>query len=126
MPPVRQTQRMNEDLGTASATRVTHHQIPRSELQVGTWYVGRGRNSNIGRWDGEYFLLIAEAGVRTGPGPRDWTSSAVIKREPYYTAEEGCFQPFRRIDEGEIAEPLGPAGWDAHYGSSMIFKDPQS
>lgn len=99
------------------------HQIPFSELSVGAWYVGRGRNSNIGQWDGEYFLVLAGQGLKAGPGPTDWTNVKAIKREPYYTAHEGCFQPFRRIDEGEMVKPFGQVGWDAHYGELMRFGD---
>ena len=45
----------------------------------------------------------------------------VIKQEPYYAEEEGCFQPFSIIDEGVMIEPFGKVGWDKHYGRRMEF-----
>jgi hypothetical protein len=31
-------------------------QIPIDQLITGKWYVGRGRNSNVGLWNGSRFL----------------------------------------------------------------------
>jgi hypothetical protein len=85
-------------------------QIPLAHLVKGRWYVGRGRNGNVGYWDGDRFLVIAEK-----------CDEYVIKQEPYYTETGGCFQPFALMDEGEMVEPFGRVGWDAHYGRRMEF-----
>ena len=79
-------------------------------LVRGRWYVGRGRNGNVGLWDGQDFLVIGERFGRY-----------VIKEEPYFVAASGCFQPFREIDEGRMVQPFGRVGWDAHYGHRMKF-----
>jgi len=71
-------------------------QIPLNCLTEGRWYVGRGRNSNVGFWDGKFFLVI-------GFKIDSWR----IKREPYYTNESGCFQPFLMIDEGQVLKTMG-------------------
>lgn len=83
-------------------------QIPISELQIGKWYVGRGRNGNVGLWNGVYFLVIAEK-----------NNEYVIKHEPYYSDVSGCFQPFVLVDEGVMVESFGKIGWDKHYGRRM-------
>jgi hypothetical protein len=87
--------------------------IPLNELVKGKWYVGRGRNGNVGQWDGECFLVIGEKFGRPE-----------IKYEPYYGDTTGCFQPFTMIDEGRMVEPFGPVGWDAHYGRRLEFGPP--
>lgn len=78
------------------------------DLKIGCWYVGRGRNANVGLWNGEHFMTI---GSKFGQD--------VIKYEIYYTSESGTFQPFKRIEEGKMIEPFGTIGWDAHYGRSL-------
>lgn len=85
--------------------------IAQDRLVAGKWYVGRGRNGNVGLWDGECFLVIGEK-----------LNEYAIKREPYYAEEQGCFQPFLQIDEGCMTEPFGKAGWNAHYGRRMEFQ----
>ena len=85
-------------------------QIPINELVVDKRYVGRGRNANVGMWDGHHFLVISEK-----------FEDHVIKREPYYTAETGCFQPFAVVDEGVVVEPFGTDIWDKHYGRRLEF-----
>jgi len=85
-------------------------QIPITQLVKGKWYVGRGRNGNVGLWNGNRFLVICEK-----------FDDYVIKQEPYYAEEEGCFQPFSTIDEGVMIEPFGKVGWDKHYGRRMEF-----
>ena len=45
----------------------------------------------------------------------------VIKHEPYYTADCGCFQPFALLDEGMTVEPFGKVGWDRPYGRRVEF-----
>ena len=67
--------------------------IPREELLLDRWYVGRGRNANVGLWDGKYFLTIGEKCGRM-----------VVRKETYYATEAGAFQPFLLIDEGVIIE----------------------
>jgi len=84
-------------------------QIPITDLVKGRWYVGRGRNGNVGFWDGDCFLVI---GMKF---------EYVIKNEPYYTEETGCFQPFAMVDEGVMVEPFGKSGWDLHYGRRVEF-----
>ncbi|KON81238.1 hypothetical protein PA01_06115 [Azoarcus sp. PA01] len=112
---------MSDRLMGKKADAILHVQVPLSDLRLGSWYVGRGRNGNVGLWDGTDFRVIARVGIKTGPGPRDWTTEWGIKREPYYGETEGCFQPFCRIDEGQIVEPFGELGWDAHYGRSLLL-----
>jgi hypothetical protein len=85
-------------------------QIPMYRLARGKWYVGRGRNSNVGLWDGQDFLVISEK-----------FGCYVTKEEPYFVAATGCFQPFREIDEGRMVQPFGRSGWDAHYGHRLKF-----
>jgi hypothetical protein len=82
--------------------------IPKSQLVKDRWYVGRGRNGNVALWDGQEFLTI---GFKF--------DEAVVKREPYYEENSGCFQPFYLVDEGKMIEPFGRSGWDAHYGRSL-------
>ena len=89
-------------------------QIPRCQLEIGRWYVGRGRNANVAQWDGKHFLTIAEK-----------CGSMVVKKEGYYEAEYGCFQPFLLIDEGE--NPDFDKNFDDlkkyinRYGTKLIF-----
>ncbi len=85
-------------------------QLARESLVIGKSYVGRGRNGNVGYWNGRHFLVVA-------PKFDDDT----IKSEPYYEEEKGCFQPFAVVDEGVMVEPFGRVGWDAHYGRRMEF-----
>jgi hypothetical protein len=90
-------------------------QIPFANLIKWKWYVGRGRNGNVGLWDGLCFLVIAEK-----------FDDYVIKHEPYYTDDSGCFQPFAMVDEGRMMESFGHAGWDKHYGRRVEFGAPQT
>lgn len=94
-------------------------QIPYKDLEIGKWYVGRGRNSNIGQWNGRNFTVISECMVYTGSVATVKETRPCIKHESYYTENEGCFQPFKLIDEGVIVEPFGKSGWEAHYGSVL-------
>ena len=82
--------------------------IPKDQLTPLRWYVGRGRTSNVALWDGEIFLTIADKG-----------GQMVVKGEPYYEAESGCFQPFLLVDEGRMVEPFGKVAWDKHYGTVL-------
>jgi hypothetical protein len=68
-------------------------QISREELIPDRWYVGRGRNRDVGKWDGidSFVTICSKFGL--------W----VTKYEGYYDPEKGCFQPFYLIDG--IIEP---------------------
>ena len=96
---------------------MTCTQISKDALIVGRWYAGRGRNANIGMWNGEDFLVLAEVGQKVGPGPRDWVKSWGVKREPYFQADGGCFQPFKMVDMGTVSVPQGEGG----YALEMSF-----
>ncbi len=89
-----------------------HSQIPLKQLKVGAWYIGRGRNSNIGQWNGVNFNVIAQCMDYTGSVATVKSTHPCLKHEPYYTETEGCFQPFLKIDEGKIIK---------HYDSSIIY-----
>ena len=97
-------------------------QIPRAALEIGRWYIGRGRNGNIGLWDGEDFLVLAKVGQKTGPGPRDWVKTWGVKREPYLEPDGGCFQPFKVVDMGAVSVPMG----ERDYALAMRFDSPPS
>jgi hypothetical protein len=99
---------MSLSMGSDNMT-MRFKQIPKKKLIKGRWYIGRGRNSNLGFWDGEFFITI---GVKWG----SWTNY----NEPYYEEKTGCFQPYLLVDEGKII-PLGKEGWDAHYGIELIL-----
>ncbi|MBS3090657.1 hypothetical protein J4433_02715 [Candidatus Pacearchaeota archaeon] len=86
-------------------------QIPKEHLVKGKWFLGRGRNSDVGYWDGKNFLVI---GFKF--------NEPVIKQEGYYEKDFGCFQPFWLIPEGEIIEPFGKVGWNRHYGKTFLLK----
>lgn len=97
-----------------------HSQIPRSELLVNHWYAGKGRNADIGLWNGEDFLVLTQIGVKMGPGRRDWDKHWGVKVEPYFEAESGCFQPFKLVEMGTIATALHD---EREYAKTMLFKD---
>lgn len=89
-------------------------QIPKQELIKDRFYLGRGRNSNIGYWDGQNFLTIDFKSKNKG--------YSRIKVEGYYEKEYGCFQPFMLIPEGNMIEPFGKIAWDKHYGKTLLVK----
>ncbi|MEK6758009.1 MAG: hypothetical protein AABX88_02675 [Nanoarchaeota archaeon] len=89
----------------------SYKQIPKKELIKNRWYLGRGRNSNVGKWDGKYFQTISIK-----------FDNPVIKFEGYYEKKDGCFQPFLLIGEGEMIKPFGKNGWDKHYGKKLSVK----
>ncbi len=126
--------------------KIEFRQINKKKLVKNRWYLGRGRNSNIGLWDGMNFLTIG----------RQFDQYA-IKKEPYYVRNEyisrhsrnkcarffdirkinfsehaknhfsdffhekysGCFQPFMLIDEGKMIKSFGETGWDKTYGKKL-------
>jgi hypothetical protein len=75
------------------------------DLNLGSYYLGRGRNGNVALWDGDVFLVVCSVPQRRitddgkivyGPERR-----AEMKREGHYDTEYGCFQPFVEINEGK-------------------------
>lgn len=90
-------------------------QIPLNELKIGRWYVGRGRNANIGLWNGDCFLVIGLCGKPISWEPRIWVNEPCIKQEPYFTTEEGRFQPFLLVDEGVADEEM-----ETRYAKTLI------
>lgn len=92
-------------------------QIPRNALVTDQWYVGKGRNGNMGLWDGEDFLVPAKIGQKVGP--REWLMVWGIKREPYFKADSGCFQPFKMVDMGTVGVPAEAL----NYALTMLFND---
>jgi hypothetical protein len=83
--------------------------IPREALLLDRWYVGRGRNANVGLWDGKYFLTIGEKCGRM-----------VVRKETYYATEAGAFQPFLLIDEGSVIEKVAD-GSKLFYADKLAF-----
>lgn len=98
-----------------------YKQIPLNELKTGAWYVGRGRNGNVGQWNGDCFLVLGKVGVPVSSSIRRWSLVDGVKQELYYSDFEGSFQPFKRIDEGKMLKPFGEFAWGLHYGSLMKF-----
>ena len=99
-------------------------QIPMEQLETGCWYVGRGRNGNVGLWDGECFLVIGQEGIKVSAVPPKWKNRWVIKQEPYFTESAGCFQPFRKIDEGNQGELLDGTDGIRGYAKTLSFDSP--
>jgi len=113
-------------------------QIEINQLDVGSWYIGRGRHGNIGLWDGETFLVIGEQGILTGLSGKDkWRKEFGIKKEPYFiwdhpenhTSENldlnlGTFQPFMKISEGDVISNRGEHDLDSlrGYGLKIGFE----
>jgi hypothetical protein len=91
-------------------------QIRLNDLKGGRWYVGRGRNGNVGMWDGEHFLVIGKHCWPIGWVPREFECQPAIKVEKYFMEEEGCFQPFLLIDEGTTSTTI-----DTHYAKTLVF-----
>ena len=85
--------------------------ILKKKLIKDRWYLGRGRNNNVGYWNGEYFITLGKK-----------FNHPNIKYEPYANKKLGCFQPFYLLDEGEIIEPFGEIGWDKHYGKKLKLR----
>lgn len=96
-----------------------YNQIQRKQLEAGSWYVGCGRNANIGMWDGVHFLVLAPSGRKVGPGAGDWATCWDIKLEPYFESDKGCFQPFKRVDMGTVSTPYG----EREYAQAMAFDE---
>ncbi len=90
---------------------LTVEQILMCRLIRGRSYVGRGVNGNVGRWDGQHFLVVAES-----------CECHVIKHEGYYSGAWGCFQPFLLIDEGRMVEQFDGVDTDPPYACRMKFE----
>ena len=103
--------------------RKVYKQIPLHELKTGAWYVGRGRNGNVGQWNGDCFLVLGRVSVPVFNSVHRWSLVDGVKQELYYSDFEGSFQPFKQIDEGEMLKPFGDFAWGLHYGSLMQFND---
>lgn len=84
------------------------NQIPIEQLLTYRYYLGRGRNGNVGRWDGSVFLVV-------GSSHNEW----VVKREFYFTREEGSFQPFVLLDEGEVLGRYQEGKYAEPYGEQL-------
>jgi hypothetical protein len=91
-------------------------QIPLNDLEDGRWYVGRGRNGNVGMWNGKYFLVIGKHYSPVSWTPRKWVCQPTVMHETYFTEQDGCFQPFLLIDEGVVK-----ARFDTHYAKALTF-----
>jgi len=116
-------------------------QIPIELLEVGEWYIGRGRNGNIGRWDGDDFLVIGEKGVQTGlSGKGKWRNEFCMKSEAYFMWDHpeadvleqplynlGTFQPFLKISDGVVLSNRGENDLDSRsgYGLKLGFESIQ-
>lgn len=61
--------------------------IKKEELVPSRWYNGKGRNSNVGLWDGKVFLTIGYK-----------FKYETIYHEGHWD-EGGCFAPFEEINE---------------------------
>ena len=112
--------------------------LSRSQLEKGSWYIGRGRNVNVGLWDGETFLVIAQLGRLTGKsGKEKWRTETGIKYEPYFDDSQGVhhqdedgndvhclgtFQPFLKISEGLVTEDFGTDNSDTSYGYGKLVE----
>jgi hypothetical protein len=55
-------------------------QIQKEHIEVGCSYIGRGRNGNIGLWNGSDFQVIGEEGIHTGLSGKDkWRKEFFVK-----------------------------------------------
>lgn len=95
-----------------------YKQIPEQDLIENAWYVGRGRNANVAKWDGFCFLVLGEQGYRMAVDSNQWDSVPKIKMEEYWAKEGGTFQPFLRIDEGVNIEPIAD---ETSYAATLEF-----
>ncbi len=73
--------------------------ILREDLREGRFYLGKGRNGNVGLWDGSDFLVIGRSSVLVSQQPRKWSNGWEIKREGYCGEYGGCFKPVRLIQD---------------------------
>lgn len=116
---------------------IEYTQIPLKALEINSWYIGRGRGGNLGRWNGECFVTICfydkswselQAIKQKIPVTESMRKSReVIKYEYYFYkdkvskpkgADLGTFQPFLKVDFGEIVGEK----YDSSYGEKLRFK----
>ena len=84
-------------------------QLSEDELIDGRFYLGRGRNGNIGQWSEKFKCFLV---------PSMKFDMTVVKHEGYYGPDEGCFQPFMLIDEGQIEDFEGRG---RRYGKTLVI-----
>lgn len=78
---------------------VNEQVIHLSELEIGCCYFGKGRYSNIGVWDGECFIVLANTMIHEDLD-KCAENMEYIKYEPYCLGEASAgFKPFVRIYE---------------------------
>jgi len=74
--------------------------IPMEKLKDGRWYLGTGRNSDLGRWDAEArcFWVISFANFSD---PARYPKSSIrivrLKQEDYFTSSGGTFKPLELV-----------------------------
>jgi hypothetical protein len=74
--------------------------IPMEKLQDGRWYVGIGRNSDLGRWDAEAqcFWVISFANFADPARyPKGSTRIVRLKQEDCFTSTSGTFKPLELL-----------------------------
>lgn len=71
-------------------------------------------------WNGEGFSVLGAGSVKISV-----ESEECIKHEVYYTHESGSFQPFLKIDFGEVIEKIEENDFAGGYGKNIKFKNKQ-
>ena len=99
-----------------------YKQIQLINLEIGGWYIGRGRRANIGLWNGSSFTILADCGVWAGSVKESCEKKPCIKYEKYYTSENGSFQPFLKVDFGITINKTEENGFGGGYGKKVKFK----
>ena len=75
-------------------------QIPIKELQEGRYYLGKGRNSDVGYWDGQKFWVISTSHfIDPARYPKGTRLEVRLKNEWPYSRKGGTFKPYRLIQE---------------------------
>jgi len=73
--------------------------IPAGDLTDGQWYVGKGRNADIGLWDERnktFWVTCVSDYVSPSTYPEPGPRSVRLKRERHYN-DGGSFRPLREI-----------------------------
>lgn len=88
---------------------IEYTQIPLKDLEIGSWYIGRGIGGNVGYWDGDSFATVCIYqksyeefqniwAIREGRKSKPFTEEMkkgreVIKHERYYSHKdhERCY-----------------------------------
>lgn len=74
--------------------------ISRSCLIDGDWYIGKGRNGHVGRWDsrsGCFWLVAMNTWTDPRTFPEGGERSFRLKQESH-VEEQGSFTPLKKID----------------------------